>query len=689
MEHTLCVLIDFENLAAGTEKEGLGRFDLRPILRRLKDKGRILVSRSYGDWGRFAKFKQSLLEQGVNMIELTSYRGAEKNRADIALVVDAMEIAYTRSHIDTFVVVSGDSDFTPLVMRLKELNKRVIGIGTRGSSSRLLVECCDEFMFYESLYRDRHPTPERDRYSEQEYEPAYSPEPSRRESYPSAYPNYPAPSAPAYPAPAYAASGSTAAPSPTPQPSATVVAPPAPRAELPAAPPIPVPDRESAFALLVETLQGIQRDDPGPVLAGLVKQSMQRKEPAFDETEYGYSGFARFLEAARDKSLVILRRSEKAGGYQVELAGLDPVLPEVGSMPAEVAPVVEEAEIDEVPLAGPAGRLRGVLDAAGFHPATHFSRHTVVHELVDHVQERQARKKRNTLMYAYGDIARRCRKTDPYVPARTVRGIINALKAAGEITHADGRPIRSHTAQFVIKKEAEDLLESLRRFYIRLLIERGEVLDDSTAISLLLWGDEQHRQEAEELVAWVQRENELRRQDGPVVDPSAWLTDSATDEESRSASDARERQAQEDASWPEASPTWRPEAPRPWRPTPRREEAEPARFEPAVEAPAIGLSEAPEERAADRGEPAFATPSSVVAPEPTPAAAVTPTLEGAASATPESADAAPPSSAVAREGGGEGAGEGEGEGAEADPEAAPKRRRPRRPSTRAPKAPKG
>ena len=152
-EENLCVLIDFENIAAGTERENLGKFNIRMVMNRLKEKGRILISRAYGDWGRFANFKQSLLEQGVSMMELTSYRGQDKNRADIALVVDAMELAYTRDYISTFVLLSGDSDFTPLVMRLKELNKRVIGLGTKGSTSRLLAESCDEFIFYEYFFR--------------------------------------------------------------------------------------------------------------------------------------------------------------------------------------------------------------------------------------------------------------------------------------------------------------------------------------------------------------------------------------------------------------------------------------------------------------------------------------------------------------------------------------------------------
>ncbi len=157
MERNLAVLIDFENIATGCDKEGLGRFDVRLVMRRLKDKGRILTARSYADWGRFNRFKVDQMHEGITMVELTSHGMQEKNRADIALAVDAMEIAYTRSYIDTFVVLSGDSDFTPLVMRLKELNKRVIGCGTRGSTSRLIAEVCDEFVYYDVLRHETRP----------------------------------------------------------------------------------------------------------------------------------------------------------------------------------------------------------------------------------------------------------------------------------------------------------------------------------------------------------------------------------------------------------------------------------------------------------------------------------------------------------------------------------------------------
>ncbi|MBX2800447.1 MAG: NYN domain-containing protein [Myxococcales bacterium] len=155
METNLAVLIDFENIAAGTEKEGLGRFDVDTLMRHIKDKGRILVARSYADWGRFSRFKQSLLAANVTMMELTSHGMQDKNRADIAMVVDALELAFTKDYIDTYVVVSGDSDFTPMVLKMRELNKRVIGIGTRKSTSRLLIQACDEFNFYDTVVQPK------------------------------------------------------------------------------------------------------------------------------------------------------------------------------------------------------------------------------------------------------------------------------------------------------------------------------------------------------------------------------------------------------------------------------------------------------------------------------------------------------------------------------------------------------
>ena len=494
MEHRLAVLIDFENIAAGTEKEGLGRFDIRAVVRRLTDKGRILVNRSYGDWGRFAKFKQRLLEQGVTMVELTSYRGQDKNRADIALVVDAMEIAFTRDYIDTFVLMSGDSDFTPLVMRLKELDRRVIGIGTRGSSSRLLVDSCDEFIFYESLIKQakqvrqaRQTRQGQSSRSESDDRPTQARQPAPEEVAPE-----------------------EVAPEDSEKKNAL--------------------SKSEAFELLVETLSGIQKDDPGPVLGGLIKQSMLRKEPSFDETEYGYSGFARFLEAARGRELVQLDRDQKAGGYRVDLAPTDDSIPDlvepVRSRSRRAPPPEDDEEIEqttvEVPVhRGAAKTMHDALTKAGIQPVSHMARHTVVHEFVDHVQERERRRKRNTLQYVYGDIARRCRKTDPFVPTEQVRAVINAIKAAGLMKHSSGGPVRSQNAHFVVQNDSDEILVALRRLYVSVLIDSQVSLKDAGALSELLWNDRDHALDAQELVAWMQHERSLALSDEPEEVPSS------------------------------------------------------------------------------------------------------------------------------------------------------------------------
>ena len=149
-ESSLAVLVDFENMARPGAK-GRGDFDIHLVLNRLAEKGRVLVKRAYADWSRYRDARHELQNAGLGLIEMPSAREGAKNRADIQMAVDAMELAYSREHVDTFVIVSGDSDFTPLVGKLRELNKRVIGVGNRESASELLIANCDEFIFYDLL----------------------------------------------------------------------------------------------------------------------------------------------------------------------------------------------------------------------------------------------------------------------------------------------------------------------------------------------------------------------------------------------------------------------------------------------------------------------------------------------------------------------------------------------------------
>ena len=458
MEQNLCVLIDFENVAAGTEKEGHGRFDIRLVMRRLKDKGRILVARSYGDWGRFAKFKQSLLEQGITMVELTSYRGQDKNRADIAMVVDAMELAFTRAYLDTFVILSGDSDFTPLVTRLKELNKHVIGIGTRKSTSRLLVEACDEFMFYDVLKRGEIVEPRARRKGEDE-------EDDTRESV--------------------------------------------------------ALTRPQAFQLLKETIEGLQRDTDESVHASVVKASMLRKEPAFDELEYGFNSFARFLESAEKDGIVQLTREPgRGGGYRVESAG-DHAPAHRGDNGSEAAGEPN----GHAHLSPEAERYRSVLVEAGLDPLTAGLRRAIVTAFVDEVVERTSSNKRVNLQGATSAVARRVR---PKVSTKAVASVLDGLFKAGELIHADGNPVRSPSASFVVPKNADALLLSLQSHYLKTILDEEHGQHDSKALAELLLGDAADAQDIEALMAWLVYETDQRAtaeasqsEPPPVIDVEA------------------------------------------------------------------------------------------------------------------------------------------------------------------------
>src|SRR5512138_1254922 len=150
-EHTLAVYVDFENIALGSKQKKNFKFDIGKILERLLEKGKIVVKKAYADWSRYAEYKHQLHEAGLELIEIPKRQMTGKNSADIRLVVDALDLSWEKKHIDTFVIVSGDSDFSPLVSKLKENGKNVIGLGLQESTSNLLAENCDEFLFYEEL----------------------------------------------------------------------------------------------------------------------------------------------------------------------------------------------------------------------------------------------------------------------------------------------------------------------------------------------------------------------------------------------------------------------------------------------------------------------------------------------------------------------------------------------------------
>ena len=422
MENNLAVLIDFENVAAGAQKEGLGKFEVGLVMDRFKEKGRILVARSYADWGRFARFKKGLLMEGVQLFELTSHGMNDKNRADVALVVDCMELAFTKDYVDTFVIISGDSDFTPLVMKLKEMNKRVIGCGTRRSTSRLIVEACDEFVFYDSLARERSSKKVRTR--------------KKRVA----------------------------------EPTATTE-------EL---------SLEDSLELLVDTLSGIRRESSGAIHGSRLKQAMLRKEPTFSETDLGYSSFMKFLENCQEEGLIRIDEDTKAGGYRVDLLDSN------------------EAE-EESPFGFSDGprELYLRLRKQGIEALTPDLKQEVIDAVVEHMADRERRKRRATVAWVAEDVARLVRKQHPELKGRLLRNVVMTMHKAGAFVHSDGAPVRSTTATCVLKADPLKLRGMVDAVMIKTLISDGvDLAANSADVAALLLGSPDRAKEVEILAAW-------------------------------------------------------------------------------------------------------------------------------------------------------------------------------------------
>ena len=431
MERNIAVLIDFENIAAGAEKEGLGRFNVDAILSRVKDKGRILLSRSYADWGRFARFKQGLLAANVHMYELTSHGMQDKNRADIAMVVDCLDLAYTKSYIDTYVVVSGDSDFTPMILKLRELDKYVIGVGTRRSTSRLIINACDEFIFYDSIAR-KAAKPRRKK-------------PSK--------------------------SGNKAV--------------------------------GEAFELLVDVLEGMQREDPTAPHAGVLKSAMLRRRPDFTEGDLGFASFGRFLEAARDNGDVKLTRDQKAGGYLVDSVEDDGDSDSPKSAPAKAS--AKGTFVDDQ-ISEAAEPYAAQLRAGGDVPLAHPTRMALLEALVDRTEERRSKKRRTTIPFMAEDVKKTLRNTCPDLPIAEIKTILGGLMDAGCLMHKDGSPIRSATASFHLEKDAEALNKAVAQDQLKKLKAGGADLGKTDVLADFFFGSGERSRDVEEIVAWIQVE---------------------------------------------------------------------------------------------------------------------------------------------------------------------------------------
>lgn len=278
----MALFCDFENIALGVRDAKYAQFDIKKVLERLLLKGSIVVKKAYCDWARYKEFKAPMHEASFELIEIPHVRQSGKNSADIRMVVDALDLCYTKAHVDTFVIISGDSDFSPLVSKLRENNKHVIGVGVKAATSDLLSANCDEFIFYDDLVR------------EQEAKKTRS---AKR-------------------TPVKAATAKTTA-------AKTVTGKAGEKPEEPRAEEVSREEvkREEALDLLVETVEALmsERGGEATLWGSMVKPTLQRRKPGFTESYYGYRSFRHLLEDAKKRKLLIVERDEKSGQYAIRL----------------------------------------------------------------------------------------------------------------------------------------------------------------------------------------------------------------------------------------------------------------------------------------------------------------------------------------------------------------------------------
>ena len=257
-EATMAVFLDLENVAIGARESRISKFDIQKVLERLLPKGLIVVKKAYCDWDRYKDFKRGLHEAAFELIEIPHTRQSGKNSADIRMVVDALDLCHTKQHVDTFVIISGDSDFSPLVSKLRENAKTVVGVGVRDSTSDLFVSNCDAFLYYDDLVAARPQRPTR-------------------------------------------SAAKRAAPKPGNQGSSEAL--------------------EKALELLEETLETLAEDrkEGRPIWASMVKEAIKRRDPSFNERACGLRSFNALLQEAQARGLIQLHEDEKSGSFTVTL----------------------------------------------------------------------------------------------------------------------------------------------------------------------------------------------------------------------------------------------------------------------------------------------------------------------------------------------------------------------------------
>src|ERR1051325_5860249 len=242
-ERKIARFIDYENIAIGVTDAKYKKFEIELLLERLLEKGKIVVKRAYSDWDKFPDYKRELHEAAIELIEIPGRKYSGKNSADIRMVVDAMDMAWSKEHIDVFVIASGDSDFSPLVSKLKENDKFVIGVGVKNSSSDLLIDNCDEFIFYEDLVRGTQKAPPVNAFKDKK--------------------------------------------------------------------------QAEVFKLLIDSIKALMRENKEILWGSMVKQTMQRKKPTFNEEYYGYNTFSDLLEDAQNNNIIKIKRDIKSGSYVI------------------------------------------------------------------------------------------------------------------------------------------------------------------------------------------------------------------------------------------------------------------------------------------------------------------------------------------------------------------------------------
>ena len=315
----MAIFCDFENVALGVRDAKYEKFDIKPVLERLLLKGSIVIKKAYCDWDRYKTFKAALHEANFELIEIPHIRQSGKNSADIRLVVDALDLCYTKSHVNTFVIISGDSDFSPLVSKLRENAKQVIGVGVKKSTSDLLIANCDEFIFYDDLVREIQRAAAK--HATREAQPVVKRSPAEEKR---------------------------------------------PGEELETR-------KSQAIDMAVETFDALvsERGDSGKIWASTLKQAITRRKPDFSESYYGFRAFGNLLEEAQARGLLKLGRDEKSGTYVYSSSGgtadsgpaaealpEEPVLPKDPTLPEVIAASAPPEDVVAIPEAHQRRRSR-------------------------------------------------------------------------------------------------------------------------------------------------------------------------------------------------------------------------------------------------------------------------------------------------------------------------------------------